>query len=460
MKRKLTRTSIASAAAFAAILPTSAFAQRVWDGGTSGVWTDATNWDGDTTTPSSGNALQFGAATNYTITNSPSTTFGNVTFTSAAGANYTLSGNGTNNEIYGTVTVQGSASATNHTINNRFRLNNKAFDVQSASTSLTLTNFDYGGSSRTLTKNGVGTLILTTNATNPGVLQLNAGTIDYQNNVGTGNGIYKIGGTSSSSVVTNSTGTNRTLQFGYDSGSTASFAGSITGNLSLANGRTGNSSGVNQTFTSTSASTYTGSTTVNSGSFTVNGTHTGGDDYSINSRTNAAGNGTLGGAGTIVLADNTKMFSFTGNASDRMAVLRPGADGTDTTAMTLGSVGVNTTVNLNNFSILRLDIAAAMAADSLNVFGSLNLDAGSSLDLVSLAGAFDGSTYTIANYNNSGLTGTFGTVTVDGTDTLASKGYQLNYGSTAITLSAIPEPSASLLLGGAGMLLMLRRRRA
>ena len=442
MKKYLNRTFIASAAALAVIHPTSAFAQRVWDGETSGVWTDATNWDGNSTIPSSGNSLSFGAATTYAITNSPSTTFGNVTFTSAAGANYTLSGNGTNNEIYGTVTVEGSANATNHTINNQFRLNNKTFDIRSTSTSLTLTSFDYGGSSRILTKNGAGTLILTSNSNNPGSLQLNGGTVNYQNNVGTGNGAFEISGTASTAVVTNSTGTTRSLHLGYQETGSASFAGSITGNLNLINGRTNDStSGINQTFGSAGLSTYTGITTINAAAITQNGSHTGGGNYTING---SAGGGTLGGSGTIVLSDNTRTFNFSGNNGSELATLRPGASGTDTTAMTLGSVGVNTTVNLNNFSMLRLDLAGAMASDRLDVFGILNLDAGSNLDLVSLTNAFDGSTYTLTNFGS--RTGTFGSVTVDGIDSLASKGYQINYGSNAITLSAIPEPGAIFLL--------------
>ncbi|MEX2607058.1 MAG: PEP-CTERM sorting domain-containing protein [Kiritimatiellia bacterium] len=449
MQTNNTLKLIAAMALFSS-LPFAAHAQRIWDGETDGDWQEATNWDGNTTIPSSGNALQFGAATTYAVINSPSTNFGTLRFLSTAGANYSLSGNTTNNEIYGTVTVEGSASATNHTINNRFRLNNKTFDIQSTSTSLTLNNFDYGGSSRTLTKNGDGTLILTNNATNPGELKLNGGTVDYQNNVGTGNGRLHINGSNSSAVVTNSTGTSRTLHFGYQDGTvSASFAGSITGNLNVNNGRTSvSASGINQTFTGTSASTYTGTTGLNAGTWTLNGTHTGGDNYTISGGTDNSG--TLAGSGSIVLADNTKTFSFTG-ASGQLAALNPGESGTDTSTLTLGSGSIDTVVNLNDFSELRVDIGGGTASDRLDIFGDLNLDPGSSLNLLSLGGAWDGSTYTVATFSN--LSGTFGTV--NGLDS----GYQVNYGSNDITLSVIPEPSTLVLIGIALASLGLLRRR-
>ena len=195
-----------------------------WDGSESGDWQVGDNWVSGSV-PSAGNPLEFGVAGNYAVTNSPSTLYGTLTFQNTAGANYSLSGNGTNNEKYGTVTVQGSASATNHTINNQFRFNNKTINVESLLTSITFTAFDYGGSGRTLTKNGDGTLILTQNANNPGSLQINGGTVDYQNGVGTSNGAYEINGASSTAVVTNTTGSTQTLQLGYGETGSASFAG-------------------------------------------------------------------------------------------------------------------------------------------------------------------------------------------------------------------------------------------
>ncbi len=427
----------------------------VWDGSESGVWTDGLNWVGDSA-PASGNALEFGAAATYAVTNSPSTTFGTLKFLSTAGANYTLSGNVSNSEIYGAVTVEGSASASNHTISNSFRFNNKTFDVQSTSTSITFTTFDYGGTSRTLTKNGAGKLILTASANNPGPLQLNGGTVDYQNSVGTGNGAFKVVGSSSLAVVTNSTGTTKTLHFGYGGGGSATFAGSITGNLNVINGRTNAAtSGIDQVFTSTSASTYSGTTTINNGVFTINGSHIGGGNYAVNSQSSGSGNGQLGGSGLVVLADSAKTFNFTGSGATAQAILWPGEDNTDTTDLTLGSLGVATTVNLNANSVLRVDVGAASSADRVDILGDLNLNAGSTLDLLSLGGAFDGSSYVITSYSGT-RTGTFGTVNGLGA------GYSIDYGtgSNSVITLAIPEPASMGLLAATGLLALRRRRTA
>ncbi len=128
-----------------------------------------------------------------------------------------------------------------------------------------------------------------------------------------------------------------------------------------------------------------------------------------------------------MLADSAKTFNFTGNASDRLAVLRPGASGTDTATLTLGSNAIATTVNLNNFSFLRLDIGAGGASDRLALFGNLNILTGSTLDLLSLSGAFDGSSYTLATFTGT-RTGTFDTVTG------LQNGYEIVYGDTRSSL--------------------------
>ncbi|NJK91921.1 MAG: PEP-CTERM sorting domain-containing protein [Blastochloris sp.] len=150
----------------------------------------------------------------------------------------------------------------------------------------------------------------------------------------------------------------------------------------------------------------------------------------------------------------TPARSASSGASGQLATLNPGASGTDTATLTLGSALIETTVNLNNFSQLRLDIGVAGASDRLDIFGDLNLNAGSTLDLLSLSGAWDGATYTLATFTGL-LTGTFGTII--GLDA----GYQINYGTTDITLALIPEPSTYALLGlGLGALWLLRRKKS
>ena len=186
---------------------------------------------------------------------------------------------------------------------------------------------------------------------------------------------------------------------------------------------------------------------------TVNGSHIGGSNYAVNGSSGTEA-GQLGGSGTIALSDNLQTFNFTGVDSDSLATLRPGASSTDTAALTLGSLAVNTTVNLNNFSLLQVDVDGASMSDRVDVFGDLTLGAGSALDLISLADAFDGSSYVIASYTGS-LTGTFGSIT--GLD----PAYEINYGTrsnSAITLNVIPEPASLALLGLGGLCLLSRRR--
>jgi fibronectin-binding autotransporter adhesin len=434
-----------------ALTASPAAAGVVWNGSQSGVWTNGDNWDGGTAPSGTSTNLNFGAATTYSITSRPSQDWGTWTFLNTAGANYNIAGGGGRANIV----VEGSANATNHTVGT-VRLDGRSINVESANTSLTL-SADWGGQGATFTKNGVGTLIVTNTGNNPGNIALNAGTIDFQNNQGLDNGYLRLSGTNSAAVATNSTATMRTLRFGRNTNNpvlAASFAGSVTGNLNLENGRDNRlEGGVNQTFTSASQNTYTGSTTLRAGSWIVNGSHIGGDNYTVSSGlagTTGAPNALLGGSGTIVLAAANKSFTFQGDAAARQAILRPGASDTDTATLTLGSNSIATTVNLNANSVLRVDIGAAGASDRVAIFGDLNLN-GASLDLLSLAGAWDQSAYTIATFTGD-LSGTFSAI--NGLDEM----YEINYLSNAITLTYIPEPASVGLLGLSGLMLMRRRR--
>jgi hypothetical protein len=115
---------------------------------------------------------------------------------------------------------------------------------------------------------------------------------------------------------------------------------------------------------------------------------------------------------------------------------------------------VATTVNFNAHSVLRLDIGGVGNSDRLDIWGDLNIfGTNTTLDLKSLSGAWDGSTYTILTFTGT-RTGTFSSIV--GLDS----GYQINYLSESITLSLIPEPSSVLLILSAGIALLVCRRLA
>jgi hypothetical protein len=107
-------------------------------------------------------------------------------------------------------------------------------------------------------------------------------------------------------------------------------------------------------------------------------------------------------------------------------------------------------------SIFALEIGSVGASDQLAITGgAIDLTSSSDkLDLTSLAGAFDGSTYTIATFDQNLGGGTFNTVTG------LPPNYRIAYDPTSIRLFAVPEPSTlTTSLFGLGLLTGMRRSR-
>jgi autotransporter-associated beta strand protein len=146
------------------------------------------------------------------------------------------------------------------------------------------------------------------------------------------------------------------------------------------------------------SNSYTGTTTVDGGTLLVNGSHSGGDIYTVNS------GGTLGGTGSI---GSTILINSGG-------ILAPGAS--------VGTLTTTTNVTMAAGSHLAIELSGA-SADKLVVGGGLDLSGAQFLDVTGIG---SGSSWLIATYAGS-LTGTFESVT---------PGYTVDYGTAGqITLN-------------------------
>jgi autotransporter-associated beta strand protein len=168
-----------------------------------------------------------------------------------------------------------------------------------------------------------------------------------------GTGILKMGGTNS---YTGTTTVNAgTLQIGNGGASGSLGAGAVTVNTALSFNRTnaltltnaiGGGGNVYQSgsgvTTLSGANTYTGTTTVSAGKLVVNGTHTGGDNYTIGA------NGSIGGSGVITLAA-AKTFTLSGNVSPGNSTgnLTVTAPGNDSTTVFAGGGSFTMEINAN-----------------------------------------------------------------------------------------------------------------
>lgn len=127
------------------------------------------------------------------------------------------------------------------------------------------------------------------------------------------------------------------------------------------------------------------------------------------------------------------------------------------------------TGNLNLDGILAYEFTGgASAADLVNVGGTLDLT-GSGISWSNLGTYALGDKFTLFGYNTGALTGTFTGYNDDAEYTFGGGLWLINYndltsginggtGTRFVTITAVPEPAAAL-LGGIGLLALLRRRR-
>jgi autotransporter-associated beta strand protein len=206
--------------------------------------------------------------------------------------------------------------------------------------------------------------------------------------------------------------------------------------------------------------TYTGATNVNAGIFAVNGSLG-------NTSTTVGSGGTLQGSGSIV-GSVTVQSGGTIAAGNSIESLATGAltlvggstfqyetnkDAAATVAGDLTAVTGNLTVDLSNSAILTLS--------ELGTVGSWSV--GDKLTLISYSGVWNGGLF----YYLSGTLADDSTISFSGIDwsfNYNDNASGTNYtsdltGSNYVTMTAIPEPSVTALLGGLVMLTIKRRRK-
>ncbi|TAE73055.1 MAG: hypothetical protein EAZ84_13530 [Verrucomicrobia bacterium] len=276
--------------------------------------------------------------------------------------------------------------------------------------------------------------------------------------------------------LTNSSGTLSTLTVNTTANQTfglttstftgsQNYSGKITGNLALTK------SGA-ATLSLTATNTYTGDTTVEAGTLALGASGSISASTTIDVKGSAtldvsalsgwalASGQTLKGTGTVDAGGTAKVVTISSGAT-----LAPGASP--------GTLLINGDLSLASGStyVAELQNSGSITADLVNLSGDLSILSGAFLDLQAFgtdASLVNGTKYSLFSYAGT-WSGTFDGYADDSDLIFGLNTFRINYNDTTagvngglnsnfVTLTVVPEPRAAL-LGGIGMLLLLRRRR-
>ena len=447
----------------------------------------------------SGTPFTLQASTDLTGASAIANTF-TLSNNSGASGGYTFSGN-SSLEFTGAVSVS-------NTNNNQKIINNIAAGktltfkdfALNANAGATFTTFFYGsgatviagtvsnggGTTRNLTYNGTGSLTLSGSNTYSGVTTVGNGILQlaktnalYNNtpaswtaaNIVVNSGAtlaLNVGGTgefSTANVTTLITNldravTNNVLRSGSkiafdttNAGGSFTVADSIQNTTGTGGGAVGLTKLGTGTLTLTGTNTYTGATTVSAGTLVVNGS------ISTSSLTTVASGATLGGSGTV-----------------GKTVINSG--GTLAVGTSPGQMTFTDTLGLSGTTVMEIDGTAGAGVtgghDVIKLTGSggsglLTYGGTMTLDIGAIFGV---GTYSWDLFDFASETSGFSSITLDDqySGTLTTDGggiwgltsgfntWSFTQSSGVLGLTVVPEPGAAL-LGGLGMLVLLRRRR-
>jgi len=280
----------------------------------------------------------------------------------------------------------------------------------------------------------------------------------------TGGGVLDQSGTGLLKFTSNMTATgggSKTLTLQGSTAGTGEIAGNIVNPAGFATSLTKTGTG---TWTLSGANTYTGTTTVSTGTLLINNTVTAGNSGTGRGNVSVAA-GTLGGTGILRPGSGNTITVSSG------AFLAPGDSTTGNGIGALALDGGGTTgalLTLNSGAKMAFQLGSALASDKLNFWnyaGATDFVLNSNvIDLTFLAGSAPG-TYNLFNFysgNGTGLTAS-GISNGLSVNFLNGGAGTLDYSTTGqinLVVTSVPEPGTWALLAFSLTTVMVLRRRA